>query len=54
LAAAKAAIKAALDEPGAPAIARERSLFVELFGSADQREGMQAFLEKRQPRFGSD
>jgi enoyl-CoA hydratase len=54
LAAAKAAIKAALDEPGAPAIARERGLFVELFGSADQREGMQAFLEKRQPRFGSD
>jgi enoyl-CoA hydratase/carnithine racemase len=54
LAAAKAAIKAALDEPGASAIARERSLFVELFGSADQREGMLAFLEKREPRFGSD
>ncbi len=54
LAAAKAAIKAALDEPGAPAIARERSLFVDLFGSADQREGMRAFLEKREPRFDSD
>jgi enoyl-CoA hydratase/carnithine racemase len=54
LAAAKAAIRAALDEPGSPAIARERSLFVELFGSPDQREGMQAFLEKREPRFGSD
>jgi enoyl-CoA hydratase/carnithine racemase len=54
LAAAKAAIRAALDEPGAPAIARERSLFVDLFGTPDQREGMRAFLEKREPRFGSD
>jgi enoyl-CoA hydratase len=54
LAAAKAAIRAALDDPGAPAIARERSLFVDLFGTPDQREGMRAFLEKREPRFGSD
>jgi len=54
LAAAKAAIRAALDDPGAPAIARERRLFVDLFGTPDQREGMRAFLEKREPRFGSD
>jgi enoyl-CoA hydratase/carnithine racemase len=26
---------------------------VQLFGSPDQREGMRAFLEKREPRFGS-
>ncbi len=30
-------------------LALERRLFVELFGSEDQREGMQAFLDKRSP-----
>jgi enoyl-CoA hydratase/carnithine racemase len=25
---------------------------LDLFGTADQREGMRAFLEKREPRFG--
>jgi enoyl-CoA hydratase/carnithine racemase len=53
LAAAKAAIRAAVETPGAEGIRRERQLFVELFGSPDQREGMLAFLEKREPRFGS-
>ncbi len=53
LAAAKAAIGAALSSPGPDGIARERRLFLELFGTADQREGMRAFLEKRDPRFGS-
>ena len=52
LAAAKAALRAAVDTPGAAGIARERELFVALFGGADQREGMGAFLEKRDPRFG--
>ena len=52
LAAAKAAIRAAVETPGAPGLARERELFVGLFGSADQREGMRAFLDKRDPVFG--
>jgi enoyl-CoA hydratase/carnithine racemase len=54
LAAAKAAIRAALITPGAEGIARERGLFLELFGTPDQREGMRAFLDRREPRFGSD
>jgi enoyl-CoA hydratase/carnithine racemase len=29
----------------------ERKAFQLLFASADQREGMQAFLEKRKPRY---
>ena len=52
LAAAKAALRAAVETPGAAGIARERELFVALFGGAEQREGMSAFLEKRDPRFG--
>jgi enoyl-CoA hydratase/carnithine racemase len=53
LAAAKRAIRAALTEPGARGIRRERELFLGLFGTPDQREGMRAFLDKRQPRFGA-
>jgi enoyl-CoA hydratase/carnithine racemase len=53
LAAAKRAIRAA--ETGGPEGFRtERQLFLDLFGTADQREGMRAFLEKREPTFGSD
>lgn len=52
LAAVKAAIAAAVIAPGPEGIRRERELFLALFGSADQREGMRAFLEKRSPRFG--
>jgi len=52
LAAAKAALRAAVETPGVAGIARERELFLGLFGGADQREGMSAFLEKREPRFG--
>jgi enoyl-CoA hydratase/carnithine racemase len=32
-------------------VARERELFLALFGTSDQREGMRAFLEKRDPSF---
>jgi enoyl-CoA hydratase/carnithine racemase len=53
LAAAKAAIRAAAETPGVAGIRAERELFLQLFGSPDQREGMLAFLEKRAPRFGS-
>jgi enoyl-CoA hydratase/carnithine racemase len=52
LAAAKAAIAAATANPGPAGIETEREAFVALFGTADQREGMAAFLEKREPRFG--
>jgi enoyl-CoA hydratase/carnithine racemase len=53
LAAAKAAIAAATTSPGPPGIQAEREAFLGLFGTADQREGMAAFLEKREPRFGA-
>jgi len=52
LAAAKAAIRAAILTPGPAGIAEERALFLQLFGTRDQREGMRAFLEKRPPTFG--
>jgi len=52
LSAAKAAIAAAITSPGAPGVEAEREAFLNLFGTADQREGMAAFLEKREPRFG--
>lgn len=49
LAAAKRAIRAA--EADREGFRTERRLFLDLFGTADQREGMRAFLEKREPRF---
>jgi enoyl-CoA hydratase/carnithine racemase len=54
LAAARAAIRAAIVTPGPVGLAREGELFRGLFGTPDQREGMRAFLEKREPRFGED
>ena len=51
LAAAKAAIEGAVRSPGAVGLAREKALFIALFGGAEQREGMRAFLEKRPPTF---
>lgn len=51
LAAAKEAILQAVQEPGPAGLRRERELFLGLFGTADQREGMLAFLEKRPPTF---
>jgi enoyl-CoA hydratase/carnithine racemase len=52
LAAAKAAIRAATETPGEAGVRAERAAFLGLFGTPDQREGMAAFLEKREPRFG--
>jgi enoyl-CoA hydratase len=37
------------DEPLAGALAAERDRFALLFGTADQKEGMRAFIEKRPP-----
>jgi enoyl-CoA hydratase/carnithine racemase len=50
IAAAKAAINRALDPTVAAGLRYELSLWARLFGTADQREGMAAFLEKRDPR----
>jgi enoyl-CoA hydratase/carnithine racemase len=50
-AAAKEAIQAAVRDPGPPGVAREKELFVALFDTDDQREGMRAFIEKRSPEF---
>jgi enoyl-CoA hydratase len=54
LAAAKEAIRAAILTPGPNGLSREGELFRALFGTHDQREGMRAFLDKRDPRFGED
>jgi enoyl-CoA hydratase len=47
--AAKEAIRAAQELPLAEGVAHERELFRRLFATADQEEGMRAFLEKRAP-----
>jgi cyclohexa-1,5-dienecarbonyl-CoA hydratase len=49
--AAKRAIDEGLDLPLAQGLALETRLFVDLFGTEDQVEGMTAFIEKRRPRF---
>ncbi len=49
---AKEAINRAYELPLAEGILFERRLFHSLFATADQKEGMAAFVEKRSPRFG--
>ena len=49
--AGKAAVNAAVDRQLEAGLARERVLFYETFDTADQKEGMRAFVEKRAPRF---
>jgi len=51
LAAAKAAVNDALQGDHAENLAGEAGRFAGLFASEDQREGMAAFIEKREPRF---
>jgi len=48
---AKEAVNAAYELGLTDALAHERRLFYLLFASEDQKEGMAAFLEKRQPDF---
>jgi enoyl-CoA hydratase len=47
VAAAKDAINSAFELPLSAGLARERDLFYTLFDTADQKEGMSAFIEKR-------
>ncbi|HEU4792174.1 MAG TPA: enoyl-CoA hydratase-related protein [Nitrolancea sp.] len=47
----KAAINRAFEGPLADGLAEEARLFSEAFNTADQREGMSAFLARRKPRF---
>ena len=49
---AKRAMNAAFETTLGEGLRTERALFLSLFGTADQQEGMAAFLEKRPPRFG--
>lgn len=51
LAAAKEAILQVVQGPAPAGLRREREVFLGLFGTADQQEGMQAFLENRPPAF---
>ncbi|MEK8086021.1 enoyl-CoA hydratase [Aquabacterium sp. A3] len=48
---AKAAVNRAFETGLSDGVTYERHLFHSLFGTADQREGMQAFLDKRPPAF---
>lgn len=51
LAAAKEALNAAALRDLRTGLGVEREVFVSLFSTEDQKEGMHAFLEKREPRF---
>jgi enoyl-CoA hydratase len=48
---AKTAVNAAMEAPLAAGLAFERELFITAFASDDRIEGVNAFLEKRTPRF---
>jgi enoyl-CoA hydratase len=47
----KEVLQQGADAPLETALVLERKAFVTLFGSIDQKEGMNAFLEKRKPKF---
>jgi len=47
----KTLIHSARDKALGDGLAGERDLFVELFSTLDQREGVNAFLEKRKPEW---
>jgi enoyl-CoA hydratase len=49
--AAKDAVNRAFETTLAEGIRYERRAFQSLFATADQKEGMAAFVEKRQPQF---
>ena len=47
----KEVVIAGMDLPLESALILERKAFQLLFGSSDQKEGMQAFLQKRKPEY---
>jgi enoyl-CoA hydratase len=49
----KEAINHAYESTLSEGIKHERSMFVSLFSTKDQTEGMQAFIEKREPRWNN-
>ncbi len=49
---AKQAVNRAFETSLIEGVRYERALFLSLFGTPDQREGMTAFVEKRKPAFG--
>jgi enoyl-CoA hydratase len=51
---AKRAVNAAFETTLREGVQTERMLFLPLFGTADQREGMAAFVEKRPARFNHE
>jgi enoyl-CoA hydratase len=51
LALAKQAVNRAFETTLAEGVRHERNLFLPLFGTPDQKEGMAAFVEKRKPAF---
>ena len=51
---AKQAVNVAFETTLREGVRHERQLFLSLFGTADQQEGMAAFLEKRKPQFSTD
>ena len=52
VAVAKQAVNRAFETTLAEGVRAERALFLPLFGTPDQKEGMAAFVEKRKPAFG--
>ena len=48
---AKAAVNRAFETTLVEGVRHERQLFLSLFGTPDQKEGMAAFVEKRKPAF---